>query len=132
VGKTSTKEFTARLLQEKFRVLKSPGNFNNQIGLPISILSINGSQEIAVLEMGMSQRGEIRKLTEIAPPDVAVITGIAPVHLEYFRNLEDIALAKKEILDGARAGALAVLNGDDPLLKKSAGPGAKVWSFISA
>jgi len=118
VGKTSTKEFTARLLGEKFRVLKSPGNFNNQIGVPISILSLNGSQEIAVLEMGMSQRGEIRRLTEIAPPDVAVITGVAPVHLEFFRDLEDIALAKKEILDGARPGALAVLNGDDPWLRK--------------
>ncbi|MDI6698727.1 MAG: UDP-N-acetylmuramoyl-tripeptide--D-alanyl-D-alanine ligase [Candidatus Saccharicenans sp.] len=118
VGKTSTKEFTACLLQEKFRVLKSPGNFNNQIGVPISILSVNGSQEIAVLEMGMSRRGEIRKLTEIAPPDVAVITGIAPVHLEFFRDLEDIALAKREILEGARPGALAVLNGDDPLLRK--------------
>ncbi|NPV82819.1 MAG: UDP-N-acetylmuramoyl-tripeptide--D-alanyl-D-alanine ligase [Candidatus Aminicenantes bacterium] len=124
VGKTSTKEFTARLLQEKFRVLKSPGNFNNQIGVPISILSMDGSQDIAVLEMGMSQRGEIRKLTEIAPPDVAVITAIAPVHLEFFRDLEDIALAKKEILDGARPGALAVLNGDDPLLRKIGG----TWS----
>lgn len=121
VGKTSTKEFTARLLQEKFRVLKSPGNFNNQIGVPISILSMDGSQDIAVLEMGMSQTGEIRKLTEIAPPDVAVITGIAPVHLEFFRDLEEIALAKKEILDGARPGALAVLNGDDPLLRKIGG-----------
>lgn len=118
VGKTSTKEFTARLLQEKFRVLKSPGNFNNQIGVPISILSMDGSQDIAVLEMGMSQPGEIRKLTEIAPPDVAVITGIAPVHLAFFRDLEEIALAKKEILDGSRPGALAVLNGDDPLLRK--------------
>lgn len=120
VGKTSTKEFTARLLQEKFRVLKSPGNFNNLIGVPFSILSMNGSQEIAVLEMGMSQRGEIKRLTEIAPPDVAVITAIAPVHLEFFRNLEDIALTKREILEGARSGALAVLNGDDPLLRKMA------------
>ncbi|MCX8159626.1 MAG: UDP-N-acetylmuramoyl-tripeptide--D-alanyl-D-alanine ligase [Candidatus Saccharicenans sp.] len=118
VGKTSTKEFTAHLLQEKFRVLKSPGNFNNQIGVPISILSMDGSQEIAVLEMGMSQRGEISKLTDIAPPDVAVITAIAPVHLEFFRDLEDIALAKKEILEGAKPGALAVLNGDDSLLRK--------------
>ncbi|MGB9907759.1 MAG: UDP-N-acetylmuramoyl-tripeptide--D-alanyl-D-alanine ligase, partial [Candidatus Saccharicenans sp.] len=120
VGKTSTKEFTARLLSEKFRVLKSPGNFNNQIGVPISILSLDGSQEIAVLEMGMSRRGEISKLTAIAPPDVAVITAIAPVHLEFFRDLDEIALAKREILEGARPGALAVLNGDDPRLRKMA------------
>ncbi|MGQ9800710.1 MAG: UDP-N-acetylmuramoyl-tripeptide--D-alanyl-D-alanine ligase [Candidatus Saccharicenans sp.] len=120
VGKTSTKEFTARLLSEKFRVLKSPGNFNNQIGVPISILSLDGSQEIAVLEMGMSQRGEISKLTAIAPPDVAVITAIAPVHMEFFRDLDEIALAKREILEGARPGALAVLNGDDSRLRKMA------------
>lgn len=120
VGKTSTKEFTARLLSEKFKVLKSPGNFNNQIGVPISILTRDGSQEIAVLEMGMSQKGEISKLTAIAPPDVAVITAIAPVHLEFFRDLDEIALAKKEILEGAKPGALAVLNGDDSRLRKMA------------
>ncbi|MCI4445375.1 MAG: UDP-N-acetylmuramoyl-tripeptide--D-alanyl-D-alanine ligase [Candidatus Aminicenantes bacterium] len=118
LGKTSTKEFAARILSTRFNVLKSPGNYNNQIGLPISILSLNESSEIAVLEMGMSQAGEIRRLTEIAPPDVAVITGIAPVHLEFFKSLEDIAQAKKEILDGARPGATAILNGDDPLLRK--------------
>jgi len=118
LGKTSTKEFAARILSTRFNVLKSPGNYNNQIGLPISILSLNESSEIAVLEMGMSQAGEIRRLTEIAPPDVAVITGIAPVHLEFFKSLEDIAQAKKEILDGARPSATAILNGDDPLLRK--------------
>ncbi|MBC7349036.1 MAG: UDP-N-acetylmuramoyl-tripeptide--D-alanyl-D-alanine ligase [Candidatus Aminicenantes bacterium] len=120
VGKTSTKEFAARLLSEKFKVLKSPGNFNNQIGVPFSILSLDGSQEIAVLEMGMSRRGEISKLTAVAPPDVAVITAIAPVHLEFFRDLDEIALAKREILEGARPGAVAVLNGDDLRLRKMA------------
>lgn len=118
IGKTSTKEFTARLLSVKYKVHKSKGNFNNHIGLPISILSMDNSSQIAVLEMAMSQAGEIKKLTEIAPPDVAVITGIAPVHLEFFNSLEDIALAKKEILDGAKPGAVAILNGDDPLVRK--------------
>lgn len=120
IGKTSTKEFTARLLSEKFKVLKSPGNFNNQIGVPITILSLNTSDQIAVLEMGMSQPGEIKKLTQIAPPDVAVITGIAPVHLEFFKDMKEIALAKREILEGARNGALAVLNGDDLMVREIA------------
>lgn len=120
IGKTSTKEFTTRLLSARFKVLKSHGNFNNQIGLPISILSMDGSHQIAVLEMAMSQAGEIKRLTEIAPPDVAVVTGIAPVHLEFFKSLEEIALAKKEILDGAKPGAVAILNGDDPLVRKIA------------
>jgi UDP-N-acetylmuramoyl-tripeptide--D-alanyl-D-alanine ligase len=125
IGKTSTKEFTARLLSTRFKILKSPRNFNNRIGLPISILSMNSSHEIAVLEMGMSQAGEIRELTEIAPPDVAVLTGIAPVHLEFFASLEDIAMAKEELLEGAKPGALAVLNGDDPLVRKLAGSYSK-------
>jgi UDP-N-acetylmuramoyl-tripeptide--D-alanyl-D-alanine ligase len=119
-GKTTTKEFTAALLATRYRVLKTVGNFNNQIGLPYSILAAEDFHQVAVLEMGMSRPGEIRELTQIAPPDLAIITGIAPVHLEFFKNLEEIALAKKEILDGAREGATAVLNGDDPLLKKIA------------
>lgn len=131
LGKTTTKEFIARLLSEKFKVLKSPGNFNNQLGVPISILSMDSSHEIAVLEMGTSRPGEIKQLTQIAPPDIAVITGIAPVHLEFFQNLEEIALAKKEILDGAREGALAVLRGDDPLVRKIAAdyPQDRVFFF---
>jgi len=96
------------------------GNYNNQIGLPISILSLNDSHQIAVLEMGMNHPGEIKRLVEIAPPEVAVITRIAPVHLEFFQSLEEIALAKKEILAGAKPGASAVLNGDDPLIRQIA------------
>jgi len=120
IGKTSTKELTALMLSSRYSVLKSRGNYNNQIGLPMSILSLTSSQQIAVLEMGMSQPGEIKRLTQIAPPEVAVITRLAPVHLEFFKNLEAIAQAKKEILTGARPGASAVLNGDDPLIKEIA------------
>ncbi|HPU94447.1 MAG TPA: UDP-N-acetylmuramoyl-tripeptide--D-alanyl-D-alanine ligase, partial [Candidatus Saccharicenans sp.] len=98
IGKTSTKELTASLLSARFSVLRSMGNYNNQIGLPISILALNDSHQIAVLEMGMNHPGEIKRLVEIAPPEVAVITRIAPVHLEFFQSLEEIALAKKEIL----------------------------------
>ncbi len=113
IGKTTTKEFTAGLLSRRFRVLRSEKNFNNRIGLPLSLLKYEPGQEIAVLEMGTSGPGEILALTRTAPPDVAVITNINPVHLEFLQSLEGIARAKKEILDGAKPGATAVLNGDD-------------------
>jgi len=118
IGKTTTKEFTAALLSPRFRVLKSEGNFNNHLGLALSLLKLQPGQQAAVLEMGTSGPGEIRTLTRIAPPDVAVITNINPVHLEFFHSLEAIASAKKEILDGAKEDATAVLNGDDPLVQK--------------
>jgi UDP-N-acetylmuramoyl-tripeptide--D-alanyl-D-alanine ligase len=118
IGKTTTKEFTAGLLSPCLRVLKSEGNFNNHLGLALSLLKLQPGHQAAVLEMGTSGPGEIRTLTRIAPPDVAVITNINPVHLEFFHSLEAIAAAKKEILDGAKEGAAAVLNGDDPLVQE--------------
>ena len=120
VGKTTAKEFAAALLAPRFRVLKSEGNFNNHLGLALSLLRLEPVHDVAVLEMGMSAPGEILALTRIAPPDVAVITNVSPVHLEFFAGLEEIARAKKEILDGARPGATAVLNGDDPLVLEAA------------
>lgn len=116
IGKTTTKEFAAELLSARYRVLKSEGNFNNRLGLPLSLLGLEPRHEAAVLEMGMSAAGEIRELAAVAPPDVAVITNVHPVHLQFFKDLNEIALAKKEILDGAKEGATAVLNGDDPLV----------------
>ncbi len=118
VGKTTVKENTFNLLSKFKKCIKSPGNLNNHIGLPLSILNINVEDEIAILEMAMSSRGEIRFLTEIAPPDVSVITNINPVHLQFFNSIEDIAFAKKEILDGTKKGGVAVLNGDDPFVRK--------------
>jgi UDP-N-acetylmuramoyl-tripeptide--D-alanyl-D-alanine ligase len=118
IGKTTTKEFTAGLLSQRFRVLKSEGNFNNRLGLSLSLLRLQPDQKIAVLEMGTSGPGEIRDLTRTAPPDVAVITNINPVHLEFFHTLEAIALAKKEILDGAKPDGTAVLNGNDDLVRR--------------
>jgi UDP-N-acetylmuramoyl-tripeptide--D-alanyl-D-alanine ligase len=128
VGKTTTKEFTAALLAPRFRVLKSEGNFNNHLGLALSLLRLEPGHDAAVLEMGMSAAGEIRALARVAPPDVAVITNISPVHLQFFRDLDEIARAKKEILDGAKPGATAVLNADDPLVTRIAAdfPGRKV------
>jgi UDP-N-acetylmuramoyl-tripeptide--D-alanyl-D-alanine ligase len=120
IGKTTTKELAASLLARSFRVLKSEGNYNNHIGLPLSILKIQNQHEVTVLEMGMSSKGEIIRLTQIAPPDIAVITNIHPVHLEFFNSIEEIAQAKKEILDGMKINGTAVLNGDDPAVQKIA------------
>jgi UDP-N-acetylmuramoyl-tripeptide--D-alanyl-D-alanine ligase len=120
IGKTTTKEFTSCLLSHNFKVLKSEGNLNNHLGVPLSILKLEDDHEVAVLEMAMSSPGEIQSLTRIAPPDIAVITNINPVHLQFFKNIEEIALAKKEMLDGAKKDGTAVLNGDDALVRKIA------------
>ncbi|MHB8094506.1 MAG: UDP-N-acetylmuramoyl-tripeptide--D-alanyl-D-alanine ligase [Candidatus Aminicenantales bacterium] len=129
VGKTTTKEFTARILASKHSVLKSEKNFNNHLGLALSLLRLEPGHDVAVLEMGMSSPGEIAVLARVAPPDVAVITNIRPVHLEFFKDLDGIALAKKEILDGTKTGGTAVLNGDDPMVRKIAAswPGRKIF-----
>ncbi|NIM58130.1 MAG: UDP-N-acetylmuramoyl-tripeptide--D-alanyl-D-alanine ligase [Candidatus Aminicenantes bacterium] len=120
IGKTTAKEFTWRLLSRNLNVLKSEGNFNNQLGVPLSLLKLTDKHEVAVLEMAMSAPGEIRTLTRIAPPDIAVITNIQPVHLQFFNSIDEIALAKKEILEGAKDDGIAVLNGDDSLVRKIA------------
>ncbi len=99
VGKTTTKEFIATLLEGKFRVGKTPGNANSQVGVPLSILNSGGDEEVFVLEMGMSMPHEIEKLIDIAPPEVAIITKIALAHAAFFSNgMEGIAAAKAEIL----------------------------------
>jgi len=118
VGKTTTKDMTAELLGARGPVLKTEGNLNNQYGLPLTLLRLEPRHTAAVLELGMSAAGEIRALTTLAEPDVAVITRIAPVHLEFFASLDAIADAKAEILEGLRPGGTAVLNGDDPHLRR--------------
>jgi UDP-N-acetylmuramoyl-tripeptide--D-alanyl-D-alanine ligase len=129
IGKTTTKEFTSALLAKRYKILKSEGNFNNHLGLPLSILKLRESHKIVVLEMGMSHPGEIRRLAQIAPPDVAVITNVLPVHLEFLKSMANIADAKKEILDGLKQNGAAVLNGDDPWVNKlsSAWKGEKIF-----
>ncbi len=118
IGKTTTKEFAARLLSQKYCVLKSEANYNNILGVALSLLRLNSNHEVAVLEMGMSARGEIQALTRLAPPDVAVITNINPVHLEFLGSVEEIARAKKEILEGTKPGGAAVVNIDDPWVRE--------------
>ncbi|PYQ05063.1 MAG: hypothetical protein DMF83_16545 [Acidobacteria bacterium] len=116
-GKTTTKEMTAALLATRGPVLKTEGNLNNQYGLPLSLLRLATEHTAAVLELGMSAAGELRALTGLARPDVAVITMVAPVHLEFFDSVEAIAAAKAEILEGLGADGAAVLNADDPLVR---------------
>ncbi len=113
IGKTTTKEFAASLLARRFNVLKSEGNYNNYIGLALSLLRLRPTHDVAVLEMAMSGRGEIRALTRIAPPDVSVVINVNPVHLEFLHSLKGIALAKKEIIEGTKPGGTAVVNADD-------------------
>jgi UDP-N-acetylmuramoyl-tripeptide--D-alanyl-D-alanine ligase len=117
VGKTTTKEMLAALLGARFRVLKSEGNFNNEYGLPLTLLRLEEAHQAAVLEMGMSRRGELSRLAEIARPDVGVVTRVAPAHLEFFASVEEIALAKREFVEGLNGrDSVAVLNADDPLV----------------
>ena len=117
VGKTTTKEILAALLGARFRVLKSEGNFNNEYGLPLTLFRLDETHQAAVLEMGMSRRGELARLAEIARPDVGVVTRVAPAHLEFFASVDEIALAKCELIEGLNGrDSVAVLNVDDPLV----------------
>src|SRR5579864_3985382 len=116
-GKTTTKEILAALLAARFRVLKSEGNLNNEYGLPLQLLRLEESHDAAVVELGMSHAGELRRLAEIARPDVGVVTRVAPVHLEFFASVDEIALAKRELIEGlAGRESVAVLNADDALV----------------
>lgn len=113
VGKTTTKDILAHLLMGRFRVMKSSGNLNNHIGMPLQLLKLEPEHDLAVLEMGMNHAGEIRALATLAHHDLAIVTCVAPVHLEFFHSLADIARAKYEIIESLHPGGVAVLNADD-------------------
>ena len=112
-GKTTTKEAIAHVLATRFRVHKSEGNLNNHFGLPLMLLRLEPEHEVAVIEMGMSHLGEIRGLARIAQPEIGVVTCVAPVHLEFFSSVAEIARAKYELVESLPAGGTAVLNADD-------------------
>ncbi len=112
-GKTTTKEAIAHVLASHFRVLKSEGNFNNHFGLPLMLLKLEPEHDVAVIEMGMSHSGEIAALAKIAQPEIGVVTNVAPVHLEFFDSVADIARAKYELIESLPSGGVAVLNADD-------------------
>ena len=112
-GKTTTKDAIAHVLSQRFRVLKSEGNFNNHFGLPLMLLKLEPEHDLAVIEMGMSHAGEIAALAKIAQPEIGVVTNVAPVHLEFFDSVADIARAKYELIVSLPAGGTAILNADD-------------------
>ena len=116
VGKTSTKEMIASVLAQKYNVLKTAGNFNNEIGLPLTIFNIREEHEVAILEMGINHFGVMHRLTKMARPDVCVITNIGLCHLENLIDRDGILRAKSEIFDYMAKEAIIVLNGDDDKL----------------
>ena len=116
VGKTSTKEVIASVLSEKYRLLKTLGNFNNELGLPLTVFRLREEHQIAVLEMGISDFGEMHRLSKIARPDVCVITNIGQCHLEYLKDRDGVLRAKSEIFDFMQPEGRIVLNGDDDKL----------------
>lgn len=117
VGKTSTKEFIASVLETKYKVLKTEGNFNNEVGLPLTVLKIREEHEAAVLEMGISDFGEMHRLSEIAKPDICVLTNIGQCHLENLKSREGILKAKTEIFDFMQEDGTVCINGDDDMLR---------------
>ncbi len=129
VGKTTTKEMIAAVLSAEYNTLKTAGNFNNEIGLPLTVLGLSGRHEAAVIEMGMSARGEIAYLTKIAKPSVAVITNVGLSHIENLKTQDNIRDAKLEIAEGLSEGGVLLVNGDDPFLRNVQLPGITVKRF---
>lgn len=143
VGKTTTKETVANVLSQRFSTLRSQGNLNNEIGLPLTLLQLTQQHERAILEMGMYDLGEIARLCQLARPRIGIVTNIGPTHLERLGTIEKVAEAKAELvraLPAAEEGGIAILNADDPLVRAMAGqtrarvftyglnPAADIWA----
>jgi UDP-N-acetylmuramoyl-tripeptide--D-alanyl-D-alanine ligase len=120
VGKTTTKDMTAAVLETQFSVLKTMGNLNTEVGLPLTIFRLEEHHRIAVLEMGMRGLGQIAQLASIAEPTIGLITNIGETHIEILGSIENIAKAKGELLDALPEDGVAILNGDDPWCRKLA------------
>jgi len=132
-GKTTTKEVTADLLEARYRVFRNRGNFNNHIGLPLSLIELRHGPEVAVVELGMNHAGEIHALVDIAEPDVRVWTNVGDAHIGYFGSREVVADAKAEILDLPTTDAVVVANADDPLVMRHVrGSSMRVSTFGEA
>jgi UDP-N-acetylmuramoyl-tripeptide--D-alanyl-D-alanine ligase len=129
-GKTTTKEVTSEFLEARYRVVRNRGNFNNHIGLPLSLIDLRQRPEMAVVELGMNHAGEISTLVRVAEPDVRVWTNVGEAHLGFFASLDAIADAKAEVLEGAVASTLLVANADDPRITARIGAfGGRVVTF---
>jgi UDP-N-acetylmuramoyl-tripeptide--D-alanyl-D-alanine ligase len=115
-GKTTTKEMVAAILSQRYKTKKTMGNFNNDIGLPLSVFQLEPDDQMLVLEMGMNHANEITALSKAGAPDISVITHIGDAHIENFANREGILRAKLEITDGLHPDGTVIINGDDPLL----------------
>ena len=131
VGKTTTKELIAEVLSVKYRVVKTEGNFNNQLGLPLTVLSIKPDTEVAVIEMGMSNFGEMRLLSSIARPTMCVMTNIGISHIENLGSRENIFAAKSEVFESMPSTARCIFNGDDDLLSSCERPNKCLYGFDS-
>ncbi len=130
VGKTTTKEFVASVLSQRYRVLKSRGSYNNEIGLPLTLLELDGSHEYVVLEMGTYGPGEITLLAQIARPHIGIVTNVGPVHLERMGTVERIAQAKSELPQSLPPDGVAVLNADDEWVRSMADKtSARVFTY---
>lgn len=117
-GKTTTKDMISSVLGEKFNVLKTSGNFNNELGLPLTLMELNSNHDLAVLEMGMRGLGQIAELVKIAKPTMGVITNIGLAHVELLGSREKIAQAKGELIFGLPENGVAILNGEDEYCRK--------------
>jgi UDP-N-acetylmuramoyl-tripeptide--D-alanyl-D-alanine ligase len=128
-GKTTVKDMIAKVLSSKFNVLKNEGTKNNHIGVPLTLLRLDKSHDMCVVEMGTNHHGEIRLLAGIASPTIAVITNIGPSHLEFLRDLKGVFAAKREILEALNRDSLAVINGDDEYLSSIKSKVFKIMRF---
>jgi UDP-N-acetylmuramoyl-tripeptide--D-alanyl-D-alanine ligase len=130
VGKTTTKEMVGAVLEQRFKVFRSKGNFNSEVGLPITLMDLDAEPEVAVLEMGMRALGEIEYLVSIARPSIGVVTNVGLTHLELLGTQENIARAKGELVLGLPPEGAAVLNADDPRVAAMAATSpCKVWFY---
>ncbi|MDP3142564.1 MAG: UDP-N-acetylmuramoyl-tripeptide--D-alanyl-D-alanine ligase [Candidatus Omnitrophota bacterium] len=128
-GKTTVKEMTAAVLQQRFIALKSEGTQNNHIGVPRTLLKLNAKHQAAILEFGTNHPGEISYLASVALPTAAIITNIGPSHLEFFKTLNGVLKEKKSLLKGLQGPRLAILNNDDPFLRQIRNRDLRVVTF---